>query len=129
MGIILRFLRNSFTCFKKYINILKEMWGCFQDITIWCVCSHVRPLASQLNNFVVPCGFPDIRPSPIYIISLGFHMIFFLYFANIVWYFLWYIIICGFPDIRPCPIYIISHMVLFSYFVNNFFDFSTFAAS
>ena len=33
-------------------------------------------------SFNVICGFPDIRPSLIYIISLGFHMILFLCFVG-----------------------------------------------
>ena len=62
--------------FKKNQLFFRGKLYCFEDIiSIWCVCSHVRPLASQLNNFVVPCGFPDIRPSPIYIIFLVFLII------------------------------------------------------
>ena len=46
-----------------------------RKIVIRFVCSDVRPLASQLNNFVVPSSPPPhIRSRPIYIISLRFHM-------------------------------------------------------
>ena len=47
-----------------------------RKIVIRFVCSDVRPLASQLNNFVVPSSPPPhIRSRPIYIISLRFHMV------------------------------------------------------
>ena len=97
------------------------------SITIWCVCSHVRPLASQLNNFVVPCGFPDIRPGPIYIISLGFHMILFLYHVSKILDLLIFDIFRDFPDIRPYlhNIFRISHdfSLYFAFMVSDFLSF------